>query len=176
MPEQKKWYFLQISWQYDRETEIVLHYRYAYTNLSRHALRFDYNKKISRGLFLRGRIEKVIESLQQKEGINLYQDIKIKLFNSLYLQGRYSSFQTVDYDARIYEYENDFPGCYAMSALYGKGHKYYIILSWQPFTAFSLRFKYRRLYFEGAESIGSGYALIPGDIRRDIRLQFYFTF
>jgi hypothetical protein len=117
-----------------------------------------------------------MESLYQKEGINLYQDIKIELFNSLMVQGRYSSFQTADYDVRIYEYENDIPGCYGMVALYGKGNKCYLMLRWQPFKTISLWLKYRRLYFEGVENIGTGYSEITGDIRRDIRFQIHISF
>jgi hypothetical protein len=176
LPTQKKWYFLQLAIRIDRETDIALHYRHALTELSRHALRFQYDKKISSRLSLQGRFENVFETLAHKEGINLYQDLKIRLLTAIYLQARYSSFQTADYDVRIYEYENDLPGCYSMYALYGRGNKCYLILRWQPAEFLTIWLKYRRLYFDGVETIGTGFAEIQGDIRRDIRVQVQFSF
>ena len=176
MPLEKKWYFLQVKWDPEPATEITMHYRYTGTTLRRHALRLTCKKRISHRFILKTGMEKVIETLNNKNGINLYQNIKVNLIKSVSLQGRYSSFNTIDYDARIYEYEADLPGAYAMSVVHGKGNKVYLMLCWKPHLPFSLFLKYRRLYFEGAESTGSGYAEIPGDTRRDIRCQLNISF
>ena len=176
MPDERKWYFVQIKWDPGSENELEVHYRYSGTSLSRHVIRLSCKRGISRRFFMKTGVEKVFETLHQKEGINCYQDIQLNILKSFSLQGRYSSFNAIDYDARIYEYESDLPGAYAMSVLHGKGNKGYLILRWNPDKIFSLCLKYRRIYFEGVESIGSGYAEIPGDIRRDIRVQGTFSF
>jgi hypothetical protein len=55
---------------------------------------------------------------------------------------RFGLFNTDDWDTRIYIYENDLLYSYSIPALYGKGSKNYLMLSWRIQEKAEIRFKY----------------------------------
>jgi hypothetical protein len=89
---------------------------------------------------------------------------------------RFSTFFTDDYDSRIYEYENDLPHVYSNHALFGKGSKWYVMVTIKPTAAIKLWLKYRRLVLEGVESIGEGFTKLDGDMRQDIHFQLEYRY
>jgi len=186
MPTNERDFFLQGDWSFLPGKNLIL--RYQATNLQtyiadlqnaveqvRYKFRFQLDNRFGKKLQVRSRVEKVFLTYSflfpDKQGINIYQDIKYQFSPFFSVQTRFSTFSTVDFDARIYEYENDIPGTFSTYPLYGKGNKWYLLLKYTPAEYLKIWFKYRRLYFDGVETIGSGDLEIKGDTRNDIRIQ-----
>ena len=87
------------------------------------------------------------------------------------MQIRFSAFETNDYDSRIYEYENDLPNVFSNYPLYGRGSKWYIMVTFKPVPKIKLWLKYHRIIFDGVNAIGSGLTQINGNMRQDIHIQ-----
>jgi hypothetical protein len=58
------------------------------------------------------------------------------------LWARYCLFNTDDWDARIYTYENDLLYSFSIPALYGEGSRSYIMARWKIGELAELRIKY----------------------------------
>lgn len=95
--------------------------------------RFTISYPVTPGLKLTNRVEVVrIRSEQpDKKGYLLYQDLHYgkpgTAFSAIL---RYAIFQTDDYDARIYAYENDVSGAFAIPAYYDNGSRFYILFNY----------------------------------------------
>lgn len=103
-------------------------------------------------------------------GLALMQDIKWDI-GKFSLAGRYTLFDTDDYDNRQYVYENDVWLAFSFPAYEGKGVRNYLMLAYKFNRHFSLWTRYSYLRFTDREEIGSGYDLIPGNKRNDIKFQ-----
>ncbi|MDZ7262896.1 MAG: helix-hairpin-helix domain-containing protein, partial [candidate division KSB1 bacterium] len=117
---------------------------------------------------LRGRVEKIAVTYNSKylrkfTGILMYQDIGIRWFKKLKVQGRLTFFDTPSYDARIYQFENDLAGVMTNRALYGKGTRCYMLLVYDLLKQIRVSLKYAIDYLEGVDTIGSGWDEIDGD-------------
>ena len=75
---------------------------------------------------------------------------------------RFSLYNTGGWDSRIYAYENDLLYSYSIPALYGKGSKHYMMISWKPGNKTELRFRY---------AISSTHSETGEDIINDFRVQ-----
>ncbi len=104
-----------------------------------------------------------------EHGIYFFQDFRYSFTRELALYSRITFFQTRSFRSALYEYENDLPGSFANYALYGKGHKWYLMLRFQPFDAFRFWFKLRYL----RRYDGAGYASAR---IRELRFQMDFTY
>jgi hypothetical protein len=85
-------------------------------------------------------------------------------------------FQTVSYASRIYDYEEDLPGVFANSALYGKGTRWYLVGRYEILEMIHISAKYSETYKYGAKSIGSGNDEILGDTQGQINAQIEVNF
>jgi len=145
------------------------------TEIIKQSFRIQIKQHFSSKVRFQTRFEKVILNFYPiqvlKSGLNLYQDLSWYVSKSLNMQIRFSAFNTEDYDSRIYEYENDLPNVFSNFALYGRGRKWYLMLILQPSPKIKLWLKYRRIFYDGVKTIGSGLTSIPGDMRQDIHLQ-----
>ncbi len=142
--------------------------------------RFDIIKHITNKIRVRSRAEKVFithsQYLSEIQGIHIYQDIRWNFFSFVTLNARYSSFETADYNSRIYEFENDLPGTFSNYALYGKGSKWYLMLKLSLWKTLRIWIKYRNIYFDDTEAIGSGDMEIEGNSRQDVRVQLNYSY
>jgi hypothetical protein len=102
---------------------------------------FRYN--LHENLTLGTRFYYKISEQSGSEGMLMLQDINYR-FGSIpvTIWIRYSLFSTDDWDTRIYAYENDLLYTYTIPALYGRGCKNYIMLSWRIRDRAEIRFKY----------------------------------
>lgn len=111
-----------------------------------------------------------------QNGLLLLQDVS---FNRprITLAARCAYFHTDGYDSRVYAMESDFLYEFATPSLQGQGYRTYLVLRWRPSNTFTLSAKYAlTAYTDGRESIGSGYDVTQGPLRREIKLQLHVRF
>jgi hypothetical protein len=191
LPLKKKEFYLQSEYQYGSKKTFVLRYHVSsgsfyssdpILNLEKikHSLRIQIKQYLSAKVRFQSRFEKVFlnysSNFPHKTGINIYQDFYWQVLRSTTIQVRFSSFQSDDYDSRLYEYENDLPNVFSNYALYGRGRKWYVMVTIKPTPQIKLWIKYRRITFDGVETIGSGLTLINSDMRQDIHLQLEYQY
>lgn len=136
--------------------------------------RLHFSTNIDRDFQLRSRIELSQfrkEGEEVKNGILMYQDIIWKLNYKLKLTGRYAIFDTPDYDARIYAYENDILGFFSIPPYYRTGSRYYFIINWKANRKLEFWGRIAQSRFKDLETIGSGNNQIIGDTQSEIKLQ-----
>jgi hypothetical protein len=148
--------------------------------ISTDRLRIQIEKKISTYVRFQGRVEKSIygESLlnESKKGFSFSQTIYWSFLKYFYLNFQFSSFDTDDYNSRIYEYESGIPGVFSNYSLFGTGQKYSIMLRIR--FKYGLRFwlKYREVNLADAEYIGSGLSRIEGNSQSHFQIQVDYKF
>jgi hypothetical protein len=103
-------------------------------------------------------------------GMALVQDISYDL-GKLALSGRYSLFDTDDYDNRQYVYERDVWLAYSMPAYSGIGIRSYILAEYAVNKKLTFWIRYARTRFTDRDEIGSGPDAITGNTKTDIRIQ-----
>jgi hypothetical protein len=186
LPTQFREHYAQLSWKFKSSGYLLCQFytsrRNAYADniteafqVFKKRIRLQLEKKVLKSLRLRTRIEKVCIKYSQfyskTQGINIYQDLHWRLMRAMVFSIRFSSFDTENYESRIYEYEHDLPGMFSTSPLYGKGIKWYILCSFKLWDKIQIWIKYRNIHLYGVEVIGSGYSQIKGDTRQDIKFQ-----
>jgi len=191
LPVAKKEFYIQSIYQATVKTSIIVRYHISSTNFystetigkikkKKQSIRIQVKRKFSTKLRFQTRFDKVILNYSSfspsQRGINFYQDIYWQIFKSVRLQIRFSSFDTDDYDSRLYEYENDLPHVFSNYPLYGRGRKWYVMLTVKPTSKIKFWLKYRRIVFDSVENIGSGMTTIDGDMKQDVHLQVEFRY
>jgi hypothetical protein len=183
MPQAVKEFCLQVNLQADPLTLLTCKYRFnerrRFTTDSQqtyiddlYQFRLQLEKSFSPSIRIRCRWEKMLLSrVHPLQGINVYQDLDYQLSSTINLTVRFSSFKLDDYLVHTYEYENDLPGVFSSSSLYGKGNKWYLLIKYRITDHLLCWFKYRRLYLDGVKSIGNGDEQINGDNKQEIRIQ-----
>jgi len=191
MPTSTKDFLVNFNFKVAEKTDLIFRYQFSDNNYYdsdfptafskfRRKFRLDFIKHISKNIRVRSRIEKVFinysDYLTPQEGTNLYQDISWQISPILNLRARFSSFITDNYDSRIYEFENDIPGTFSNYALNGKGSKWYLLIRFNIFDNLRFWLKYRTIYYDAVETIGSGDLQSEGNTRQDIRIQFSYSY
>jgi len=191
LPLQKKEFYIQSEYRFGVKKYLFMRYHITSSNFYssnvdgktwrvKQSLRVQIKQCFSTKVRFQTRFEKVVLNFYpfqiSKNGINFYQDIYWQILKPVTLRIRFSTFNTYDYDSRIYEYENDLPNVFSNYALYGKGRKWYIMMTLKPVPYIKLWVKYRRIVFDGVNSIGSGRTAINGNMRQDIHLQLEYRY
>lgn len=191
LPTSSKDYLFNLKINIAKKTDVSLRYQFSqnqqYTSATqncfheyRRKFRIDLIKHISKNIRVRSRVEKVFINyslyFSEKQGINLYQDIRWQITPFATISARYSSFETFDYNSRIYEFENDIPGTFSNYALSGKGSKWYLLVKLNIINNLRFWIKYRAIYYDGIETIGSGDMQTEGNTRQDVRIQFSYQY
>ena len=111
-----------------------------------------------------------------KNGITTYgfssiQDIRYNIESwNVRLDFRYQIFDAANYDNRLYAYERDVLYAFSVPAFYGSGSRYYFNIRYQPLKAWSFYMKLAQtIYADDREKIGSGYELIHGNVKTEIK-------
>lgn len=138
-------------------------------------LRFEIQKFFGRNNRTSFRVEyvNVFYKLNSKmeDGLLAFGDLSIELLRNLKLKSRVIYFQTDSYDSRVYQLESDVAGVFTSTALYGRGWRWYGLLSYKVFDIVNLSLKYAELYRDDVKKIGSGYDEIPTNLSRALTLQ-----
>lgn len=103
-------------------------------------------------------------------GVMLYQELRLKL-RKVQLSGRIALFDTDSYQARVYGFEHQLPGAYALQAYEGQGLRTYLMLRLQPLRQVSCWLRYSHSRYTDRQQMGSGYELREGDRRGQLQLQ-----
>jgi hypothetical protein len=187
MPIVSRDMLLQLNYIAYKRTDIIIRFQhskkyfYPAKNLStlnenRYKIRFQIIKTVKSNMRFRSQFEKVYilnsRIYPTKNGLNIYQDLLWDVSSLFRIQFRFSSFVSSDYESRIYEFENDLPGYFSNFPLYGRGYKWYLLLQYKVNKNINFWIKYRNIYYNDRESIGSGYTEISANHRQDIRFQF----
>lgn len=190
-----------IHWKYERKQES---YKLDYTNVDellykqKTNLRFQLNKKVTKRLELRSRIEVSVfdieESVQstgnifyngafrpqsevKSTGFVAFQDIIFKPVNiPLSLTTRFAIFDVDTYDARIYAFENDVTYQFSIPAYYNKGTRFYANFKYRARKHLTLEARYAQTYWANQTEIGSGNSRIEGQTRSEVKVQMRWKF
>ena len=116
------------------------------------------------------------EDAAPRTGALLYQDVRWQVRDGLRLDARLTLFSTDGFDARLYTYENDLAGVFAVPVLFGQGARTYLLATVQPIPRMSIQAKVSATVLRRVRSIGSGANAVPGDRVRDLGLQLRYRF
>jgi hypothetical protein len=108
---------------------------------------------------------------KSEQGVLLSQTMQCALFRSLALRARVAIFETDSYDSRMYEYEDDLPRSSSNPALYGRGLRWYVILTYSVFIKVDMAAKFSQTIKDGVHSIGSGLDEIEGHTQSLLSIQ-----
>ncbi|UTW62914.1 helix-hairpin-helix domain-containing protein [bacterium SCSIO 12741] len=112
-----------------------------------------------------------------KYGYLFYQDLYFyALENKLALKLRYALFDTDDYDARIYAYENDIRYQFIVPAFSERGSRIYLTGSYKFTDWATFYLKVGQTYLSSRDYFGSGKDLIEQDTRTDLKAQLILKF
>ncbi len=185
-----------IHWKYERKQQS---YRLDYTKLDellynkKSNFRFQLNKKLTKRLELRSRLEWSIFDIEKSinpeglisyngefrpqdevksTGFVAYQDIIYKPVNIPFsLTTRFALFDVSTFDARIYAFENEVTYQFSIPAYYNKGSRFYAILKYRAKRHLTLEARYAQTYWANQEEFGSGNNRIDGQTRSEVKVQ-----
>jgi hypothetical protein len=131
--------------------------------------------RLSERLLMQNRLEAVMvkqAGVDARQGFLLYQDAEYRFMKlPLTFDFRLAWFDTDDYDARIYAYEQDLTSGFSFPPLFKSGFRSYLMVRYDITKALSFRFRMSQTHFLREKTIGSGYDEIAGNTRSEIKLQ-----
>ncbi len=89
-------------------------------------------------------------------GVLTFADLRLRPIPSVAIGGRVALFDTDDFDAAIYEFEQEVPGRLTNLALSGEGRRFYLYAVWSPSPTFSIAAKYGETVYADRDSISPG--------------------
>ncbi|HRG37059.1 MAG TPA: hypothetical protein PK289_00870 [Bacteroidia bacterium] len=137
--------------------------------------RFTMSYQVTTHLKLANRVEVIhVQSEQNNQkGYLLYQDIHYKKPGKPFAAIlRYAIFQTDGYDARIYAYENDVSGAFAIPAYFDSGSRFYILLNYTFNKHVEFWVRYSQTVYDNKEVISEGtLSEIRGNKKSEVKVQ-----
>jgi len=123
----------------------------------------------------KSRIERVDVQYSLPGGINQgylwLQDMRLRPWRGLTVDGRVIIFDTDSFDSRVYEFENDLRGTFSNPALFGKGIRWYILVRHRLGGSLEFSAKYSKTVKDGVKSLSSGLSQIAGDSESQFSFQ-----
>jgi len=149
--------------------------------LKKASLRYQLNYAVGNFSFrtvLEGNLAQKSEEANWTYGLTAYQDLSYE-FRSFPLRFdfRYQFFDATSYENRVYAYEKDVLYAFSIPMNYGLGSRYYLNLRYKFNHQLSCWLKFAQtVYADGRTTIGSGYELIQGNRKSDIRFLLHYKF
>jgi hypothetical protein len=111
-------------------------------------------------------------------GATAYQDLSIAIAKpQLTLNIRLQVFDAVNYENRVYAYEQDILYAFSIPMSYGVGSRYYLNVKYELSKHLSLWLKIAQTcYADGRTTIGTGNETINGNRDTDVRLMMKWGF
>ncbi len=138
------------------------------------SIRLHIGLQLSSAIQIQSRAEWQFYKLDKEKsnGFLIFQEINYCSLNKrLNCSFRYLNFNTQDYDSRIYTYEKDMRYTFSIPSFYGKGNRFYLMVSYRISDGLIARFKYSQTNYYDRETIGSGLDLIEGSEKSEFRVQ-----
>ncbi|REL24614.1 hypothetical protein DYD21_17260 [Rhodohalobacter sp. SW132] len=104
-------------------------------------------------------------------GFLIYQDLRLTPSSAITADFRITLFDTEDFNARVFQFENDLLYVMSNTMMFDQGQRIYGVLRYQPSQAITLRMKAATTLYENRTTIGSGLDEIRGNRRTDIGFQ-----
>ncbi len=109
-------------------------------------------------------------------GALVYQDVRVQARPWLRLDTRLTLFRTDGYDARLYAFENDLTGVFAIPALSGRGVRGYVLAAAEPVAGLVIQAKLAATWLRGVRRVGSGASEVQGNRVSDLGIQLRYRF
>jgi len=138
---------------------------------TRSTLRLQGEWSAGRALRLRARVEGaryVAPEGDVQTGTLLYPDVRWQVLNWLRADARLALFSTDGFGARLYAFENDLTGVFAVPALSGRGARAYVLFTARPAPGVTAQLKVAATWLRGVSRIGSGPDEVLGQRIREV--------
>lgn len=186
-------FFGQINYKVSRNTNFYLRLRNKVTErntkddvfgikgqvpIKKNTIRLNYDQRINSQWSFKSRFEWVNHFYGDTKsvGIMFFQDLKYRLNKiPLSIYGRYAIFDTDNYDARIYAYENDLLGVFSIPSYYYQGIRTYLMLKYD-IGNLELWLRWDIFSYANRDTISSGLEEIQGSERTTVKLQLKWRF
>ncbi len=212
-PSRGSEYYARVTFYKRKDMEAYAHFKYEskqesyrldYTNLdellfkNKSNFRIHLNKKVTKRLSLRSRLEWSIFDIEQatnadgqifydgafrpqsavkSNGFMAYQDIIYKPVTiPLSVTTRFAIFNVDNYDARIYAYENDVTYQFSIPAYYNKGTRFYANLKYSTRQHLTLEARYAQTFWNNQTEFSSGNNRIEGQTKSEVKVQVRWAF
>jgi len=193
-PSKGKEYLGQLEYRLSRDIALYFRYRGERKETNRdvggnikkvgetykQSFRFNIAYAVLPQLVLKNRIEYLRYQNVEGEisnGFLIYQDILYRPVDKPYdITLRYALFDTEDYDARIYAYENDVLYAFSIPGYYYSGSRFYVLLKWEVLDNLDFWLRFSQTFYNNQTTVGSGLDEIDGNTRSEIKLQMRLKF
>jgi hypothetical protein len=148
------------------------------TATSRRNMTIAYDNQLGAGWQIDSRLVASMfnyQGFKSSKGFALVQDLS-RSFRGASVTGRLAYFNTDDYDARVYVYENEVQYAFAVPAYFDQGFRAYFLFEGKLTPKLTLWLRLSRTQLLNQSTIGSGLDEIPVPHRTDGRLQLRYTF
>ncbi len=144
-------------------------------NRKRQNLRGEFIYNPSPNLRLRSRIEitnyKIAESDKDEFGYLVFQEVRIKPSENLYINSRIIFFNSKSFNSSLYEYEYDLRGLLSNIGLFGKGLRWYFVGVYKITNYLNISLKYAETYKPYEKQLSSGESLLYNNVDNRLSLQ-----
>jgi hypothetical protein len=143
------------------------------------SIRLHYSQRINRQFSVKTRIEwsRYEFNGEKSNGLLMYQDVIYTLKKiPLKLYGRYAMFDTDDYNARIYAYENDLLYVFSVPGYFYQGFRTYLMAKYDIGKKMDLWVRWSRTSYTNQNTISSGLEQINDHHKSDIKVQLKIRF
>lgn len=115
---------------------------------------------------------KQADGAKSPDGFYIAQDIKYSgTANKWNVTARYALFDTEEYDTRVYAYEPDVTYSFSTPSYYGKGSRFIIMGKWTLIPRLDFWIRYASWQYSDRDTIGSGQAMIMGNVSSELKFQ-----
>ena len=139
-----------------------------------HAIQSRYNADEHWTFTFRADLQKVkqADGAKSPDGFYIAQDIKYSgTANKWNVTARYALFDTEEYDTRVYAYEPDVTYSFSTPSYYGKGSRFIIMGKWTLIPRLDFWIRYASWQYSDRDTIGSGQAMIMGNVSSELKFQ-----
>ncbi len=145
---------------------------------AKHTARLHGYYQVSEQLEFKSRLElSWYKDTQLNTGVLLYQDIIYKpSFVPIKIQARLALFDAVNYNNRLYAYENDVLYSFSVPAYYGRGMRYYINFHYDITNSLTIWLRFAQTIYTDRTVVSSGLNQIDGNTRSEVKVQIRYEF
>ncbi len=188
-------YLLQASYSFSHNLDILMRYKFSnkernklfytgnefpLTSQKTNSARIQLNYSFDQSWRLQSRIEQIFfdeTEGHKSKGFLIYLDVKHLFYKNRFTANvRLTHFDTDDFYSRIYAWEPDVLHAFSIPFYSGRGVRFLFNLSFKPARRLQFWFRLANTYMPDVSSIGSGYNMVEGNNRTEVKLQVKYRF